>query len=75
MPAVISLWKRTTAPWIVQFGRSHSDHLVPVRLQLQQDWAGLETYEGVMDILRAHSLRHQVRFSGMELGEHASEAG
>jgi nicotinamidase-related amidase len=44
--------------------------------ELQQDWARLETYEGVMDILRAHSpYGIQVRFSKWALGEHASEAG
>ena len=44
--------------------------------ELQQDWARSETYEGVMDILRAHSpYGIQVRFSKWALGEHASEAG
>jgi nicotinamidase-related amidase len=44
--------------------------------ELQQDWARSETYEGVMDILRAHSpYGQQVRFSKWALGEHASEAG
>jgi nicotinamidase-related amidase len=44
--------------------------------ELQQDWARLETYDGVMDILRAHSpYGVQVRFSKWALGEHASEAG
>jgi nicotinamidase-related amidase len=44
--------------------------------ELQQDWARTETYEGVMDILRAHSpYGIQVRFSKWALGEHASEAG
>jgi hypothetical protein len=44
--------------------------------ELQQDWARTETYEGVMEILRAHSpYGHQVRFSKWALGEHASEAG
>ena len=44
--------------------------------ELQQDWARSETYEGVMDILRAHTpYGHQVRFSKWALGEHASEAG
>jgi nicotinamidase-related amidase len=44
--------------------------------ELQQDWARQETYEGVMDILRAHSpYGIQVRFSKWALGEHASEAG
>jgi nicotinamidase-related amidase len=43
--------------------------------ELQQDWARSETYEGVMDILRAHSpYGIQVRFSKWALGEHASEA-
>lgn len=42
--------------------------------ELQQDWARSETYEGVMDILRAHSpYGIQVRFSKWALGEHASE--
>jgi nicotinamidase-related amidase len=43
--------------------------------ELQQDWARAETYEGVMEILRAHSpYGIQVRFSKWALGEHASEA-
>ncbi len=43
--------------------------------ELQQDWARSETYEGVMNILRAHSpYGIQVRFSKWALGEHASEA-
>jgi nicotinamidase-related amidase len=44
--------------------------------ELQQDWARAATYEGVMDILRAHSpYGIQVRFSKWALGEHASEGG
>jgi nicotinamidase-related amidase len=44
--------------------------------ELQQDWARSETYEGMMDILRAHSpYGIQVRFSKWALGEHASEGG
>jgi hypothetical protein len=44
--------------------------------ELQQDSGHQETYEGVMDILRAHSpYGIQVRFSKWALGEHASEAG
>ena len=44
--------------------------------ELQQDWARSETYEGVMEILRAHSpYGIQVRFSKWALGEHASEGG
>ena len=44
--------------------------------ELQQDWARSQTYEGVMDILRAHTpYGQQVRFSKWALGEHASEAG
>jgi nicotinamidase-related amidase len=43
---------------------------------LQQDWARGETYDGVMEILKAHSpYGIQVRFSKWALGEHASEAG
>src|ERR1700747_964280 len=43
--------------------------------ELQQDAARSETYEGVMDILRAHSpYGLQVRFSKWALGEHASES-
>jgi nicotinamidase-related amidase len=43
--------------------------------ELQQDWARAETYNGVMDILRAHSpYGIQVRFSKWALGEHASES-
>jgi nicotinamidase-related amidase len=44
--------------------------------ELQQDWARAETYNGVMEILKAHSpYGIQVRFSKWALGEHASEAG
>ena len=44
--------------------------------ELQQDWARSETYNGVMEILKAHSpYGIQVRFSKWALGEHASEAG
>ncbi|PWG63576.1 hydrolase [Spiribacter halobius] len=44
--------------------------------ELQQDWARQETYDGVMEILKAHTpYGIQVRFSKWALGEHASEAG
>ena len=44
--------------------------------ELQQDWARGDTYNGVMDILKAESpYGIQVRFSKWALGEHASEAG
>jgi nicotinamidase-related amidase len=44
--------------------------------ELQQDWARSATYNGVMEILKAHSpYGIQVRFSKWALGEHASEAG
>lgn len=47
-----------------------------VCFELQQDWARGETYEGVMNILRAHTpYGIQVRFSKWALGEHASEGG
>ncbi|HEY9348526.1 MAG TPA: hydrolase [Inquilinus sp.] len=47
-----------------------------VLFELQQDWARAETYDGVMEILKAHSpYGIQVRFSKWALGEHASEAG
>jgi nicotinamidase-related amidase len=43
--------------------------------ELQQDWARTETYDGVMQILKAHApYGIQVRFSKWALGEHASEA-
>ena len=42
--------------------------------ELQQDWARSEPYEGMMDILKAHSpYGIQVRFSKWALGAHASE--
>lgn len=45
-----------------------------VTFELQQDWARSETYDGVMDILKAHTpYGIQVRFSKWALGEHASE--
>lgn len=44
--------------------------------ELQQDWARGETYDGVMEILKADSpYGIQVSFSKWALGEHASEAG
>lgn len=44
--------------------------------ELQQDWARSETYNGVMEILKAESpYGIQVVFSKWALGEHASEAG
>lgn len=44
--------------------------------ELQQDWARAATYDGVMEILKAHTpYGMQVRFSKWALGEHASEAG
>lgn len=44
--------------------------------ELQQDWARSETYNGVMEILKADSpYGIQVSFSKWALGEHASEAG
>ena len=47
-----------------------------VIFELQQDWARGETYDGVMEILKAHTpYGIQVRFSKWALGEHASEAG
>lgn len=47
-----------------------------VTFELQQDWARGETYNGVMDILKAHTpYGIQVMFSKWALGAHASEAG
>ncbi len=44
--------------------------------ELQQDWARAGTYDGVMEILKAHTpYGIQVRFSKWALGEHASETG
>lgn len=44
--------------------------------ELQQDWARAETYDGAMEIIKAHSpYGIQIRFSKWALGEHASEAG
>jgi nicotinamidase-related amidase len=44
--------------------------------ELQQDWARSETYDGCMEIMKAHSpYGIQVRFSKWALGEHASEGG
>jgi hypothetical protein len=59
--------------WLVQAGAIPVTSL-QVCFELQQDWARGETYEEVMDILRAHSpYGIQVRFSKWALGEHASE--
>lgn len=47
-----------------------------VVFELQQDWARGATYDGVMEILKAHSpYGIQVRFSKWALGAHATEAG
>jgi nicotinamidase-related amidase len=44
--------------------------------ELQQDWARSESYNDVMEILKAESpYGIQVIFSKWALGEHASEAG
>lgn len=44
--------------------------------ELQQDWARGETYDGMMEIMKAHSpYGIQIRFSKWALGEHASEGG
>jgi nicotinamidase-related amidase len=44
--------------------------------ELQRDWGRAETYEGCMDILKAHSAYGiGVRYAKSILGEHASEAG
>jgi nicotinamidase-related amidase len=44
--------------------------------ELQQDWTRSDTYNGVMEILKAESpYGIQVSFSKWALGEHASEAG
>jgi nicotinamidase-related amidase len=44
--------------------------------ELQQDWARGATYDGMMEIMKAHSpYGIQIRFSKWALGEHASEAG
>jgi len=44
--------------------------------ELQQDWARGGTYDGMMEIMKAHSpYGIQIRFSKWALGEHASEAG
>jgi nicotinamidase-related amidase len=43
--------------------------------ELQQDWARTETYDGMMEIMKAHTpYGIQIRFSKWALGEHASEA-
>lgn len=44
--------------------------------ELQRDWGRSETYDGCMDILKAHSAYGiGVRYAKSILGEHASEAG
>jgi nicotinamidase-related amidase len=44
--------------------------------ELQRDWARSETYEGCMEIFKAHSAYGiGVRYAKQILGEHASEAG
>jgi len=47
-----------------------------VMFEWQRDWARAETYDGCMDILKAHSAYGiGVRYAKMILGEHAGEAG
>lgn len=47
-----------------------------VMFEWQRDWARSATYEGCMDILKAHSAYGVgVRYAKAILGEHASEAG
>src|SRR5262249_59399175 len=47
-----------------------------VMFEWQRDWARTETYDGCMDILKAHSAYGSgVRYAKMILGEHAGEAG
>lgn len=42
--------------------------------ELQQDWARSETYDGMMEIMKAHTpYGIQIRFSKWALGEHAKE--
>jgi nicotinamidase-related amidase len=44
--------------------------------ELQQDWSRSATYNGVMEILKAHApYGIQVSFSKWALGKHASEGG
>lgn len=44
--------------------------------ELQQDWARGETYDGMMEIMKAHTpYGIQIRFSKWALGEHAGEDG
>jgi nicotinamidase-related amidase len=44
--------------------------------ELQRDWGRSETYEGCMEILKAHSSYGiGVRYAKSILGEHASEGG
>lgn len=44
--------------------------------ELQQDWARGETYDGMMEIMKAHTpYGIQIRFSKWALGEHATEGG
>lgn len=60
---------------LVQVGAVPTNALQMI-FELQQDWARGETYDGVMNILKAHTpYGIQVRFSKWALGEHASEAG
>ncbi|PXW28293.1 hydrolase [Paraburkholderia caballeronis] len=45
-------------------------------MELQRDWARSETYDGCMEIFKAHSAYGiGVRYAKQILGEHASEAG
>ncbi len=41
--------------------------------ELQQDWARVETHDGCMEIIKAHSpYGIQIRFSKWALGEHSN---
>lgn len=44
--------------------------------ELQQDWARTETYQGVVDLLRPHSIfgRVQIPYGKWALGRHSAEA-
>jgi nicotinamidase-related amidase len=47
-----------------------------VMFEWQRDWARTETYDGCMEVLKAHSACGiGVRHAKMILGEHAAEAG
>ena len=67
---IVTLKNRTT-PWPpAGAGSTTAQHFVS---ELQQDWSRQETYQGVIDIMKAHTaFGTQIFFSKWALGGHDS---